>query len=167
MDKVGQISSEFMNVFFENSNVLFNNLPVFLAVRGGSDGVFMLVVPVGSLSNISVDLEWVSFESVLGWFDLEVDISGAVEDIKEFNLEGTVVILEVENQEVFLRLDWFNGSLNEARFSWGNLFWDVFEMGWALVTDMVEFLSEFSIIACCSKFNDFLFLFSEVFVDTW
>jgi hypothetical protein len=34
-----------------------------------------------------------------------VDISGAVEDIKEFNLEGTVVILEVENQEVFLRLD--------------------------------------------------------------
>jgi hypothetical protein len=66
MDKVGQISSEFMNVFFENSNVLFNNLPVFLAVRGGSDGVFMLVVPVGSLSNISVDLEWVSFESVLG-----------------------------------------------------------------------------------------------------
>lgn len=65
MDKLGQIFSELVNVLIEFSDVLFNNLLVHFAVSGGSDGVFMLVVPVGSLSNVSVDLVWVSFESVL------------------------------------------------------------------------------------------------------
>jgi hypothetical protein len=34
-----------------------------------------------------------------------VDISGAIEDIEEFDLEGTVIILEVEDQEVSFFLD--------------------------------------------------------------
>jgi len=139
---------------------------VLLAVWAGSFGVFVLVVPVGFLSNVSVDLEGILWDSHLRWFNEESDISGSVKNIEKIDLQVAVSILVSQEEHVLLLLNEANNFGDVSVLDSVNIRWDTFKVVWALVTDFVELLSE-GLVGNCGKFNKlFLFIVFIVFVDT-
>lgn len=60
----------------------------------------MLVIPSLLFRDILLDLSCIILDSVLGWFDLEVDISDGIENWEELDLQGTVSVFLFEEESV-------------------------------------------------------------------
>lgn len=124
----------------------------------------MLVVPSLLFRDILLDLSCIILDSVLGWFDLEVDISDGIENWEELDLQGTVSVFLFEEESVLEGGNLLDDGLDIAILDNGQISWDSLEVVWATVNGFGSFNCQ-SITINFSKFNEFLRVVFHVLVD--
>lgn len=107
-----------------------------------------------------------TLKSVLGWLNLQLNISGGIKNGEELDFQVTVSIFIFKKEDVLDTLDVGNNIRDITVLGSSNILWDVFKMIGALLNNFVELLSKLS-ISNSDELNNFflLFIWSEVFVD--